>query len=79
MVLWTLLLVPATGWLYAAFAAASGAWFLVLAHRLHSATRRGVKARPMRLFHMSNTYLMIVFVALAVDSALGLPVLGLPW
>ena len=79
MVLWTLLLVPATGWLYTAFAVASGAWFLVLAHRLHSATRRGVKASPMRLFHMSNTYLMIVFVALAVDSALGLPVIGLPW
>ena len=79
MVVWTLLLVPATGWLYAAFAVVSGAWFIVLAHRLHAATKRGVPTKPMRLFHMSNTYLMIVFVALAVDSALSLPVLGWPW
>ncbi|MFR9728714.1 heme o synthase [Saccharopolyspora sp. MS10] len=81
MVLWTLLLAPATGWLYTAFAVLSGAWFLWLAHRLHSATKRGEPTKPLRLFHMSNTYLMIVCVALAADSALGLPVLGwpLPW
>ncbi|MGW0893815.1 heme o synthase [Saccharopolyspora gloriosae] len=79
MVLWTLLLAPATGWLYTAFAVASGAWFLWLAHRLHTATKRGEPTKPMRLFHMSNTYLMIVCVALAVDSALGLPILGWPW
>ena len=78
MVLWTLLLAPAAGWLYAAFAVLSGAWFLWLAHRLHTATKRGERTKPMRLFHMSNTYLMIVCVALAVDSALGLPVLGWP-
>ncbi|MCA1281105.1 heme o synthase [Saccharopolyspora sp. 7B] len=79
MVLWTLLLAPATGWLYTAFAVLSGAWFLWLAHRLHTATKRGEPTKPMRLFHMSNTYLMIVCVALAVDSALGLPVLGWPF
>ncbi|RKT86714.1 protoheme IX farnesyltransferase [Saccharopolyspora antimicrobica] len=79
MVIWTLLLVPATGWLYAAFAVLAGVWFLLLAHRLHAATKRGEKTKPMKLFHMSNTYLMIVFVALAVDSALGLPVLGWPF
>lgn len=79
MVVWTLLLVPATGWLYAAFAVGAGAWFLVLAHRLHRHTKRGIPTKPLRLFHMSNTYLMIVFVALAVDSALGLPVLGWPF
>ncbi|KAA5831970.1 protoheme IX farnesyltransferase [Saccharopolyspora hirsuta] len=78
MVIWTLLLVPATGWLYAAFAVLAGAWFLLLAHRLHAATKHGEKTKPMKLFHMSNTYLMIVFVALAVDSALSLPVLGWP-
>jgi protoheme IX farnesyltransferase len=33
----------------------------------------------MKLFHMSNTYLTLVFVALAVDSALSLPVIGLPF
>lgn len=79
MVAWTLLLVPATGWVYTGFAVLSGAWFLVVAHRLYCAVRRGSPARPMKLFHMSNTYLMLVFVALAVDSALSLPVLGLPF
>jgi protoheme IX farnesyltransferase len=72
----TLLLVPATGWVYAACAIAFGGWFLVTAHRLHSGIKRGVKTNPMTLFHVSNTYLMLVFVALAVDSALHLPVIG---
>lgn len=79
MVGWTLLLAPATSWLYSTFAALAGAWFLFYAHRLNAAVRRGEGTKPMSLFHRSNTYLMIVFVALAVDSAIGLPVLGLPW
>jgi len=79
MVVWTLLLVPATGWVYTGFALVSGAWFLVVAHRLYAAVRRGEPGKPMKLFHMSNTYLTLVFVALAVDSALGLPVLGWPF
>ncbi len=79
MVAWTLLLVPAAGWVYTAFALVTGGWFLVVAHRLHAAVRRGEPGRPMKLFHMSNTYLTLVFVALAVDSALGLPVLGWPF
>ncbi|GAA4032546.1 heme o synthase [Allokutzneria multivorans] len=79
MVAWSLLLVPAAGWLYLAAAVVAGVWFAVLTHRLHGQVRRGEKANPMRLFHMSNTYLMLVFVALAVDSAIGLPVLNWPW
>lgn len=79
MVGWTLLLVPATSWFYAAFAIAAGAWFLFYAHRLHAEVRRGERTRPMALFHRSNTYLMIVFCALAVDSAIGLPAVGLPF
>jgi protoheme IX farnesyltransferase len=75
----TLLLVPATGWLYAVCAIAFGCWFLVTAHRLHSGIMRGTKTNPMTLFHVSNTYLMLVFVAVAVDSALHLPVLGWPF
>jgi protoheme IX farnesyltransferase len=76
MVAWTLLLVPATGWVYATFTVLFGGWFLIAAHRLHSGVKRGAKTNPMTLFHVSNTYLMLVFVALAVDSALHLPVLG---
>ncbi|PWW56965.1 heme o synthase [Actinokineospora spheciospongiae] len=79
MVAWTLLLLPATGWVYAAFALLAGAWFLVFAHRLNSAVRKGEPNNPMKLFHLSNSYLTLVFVALAVDSALSLPVLGLPF
>jgi len=79
MVAWTLLLVPAASWLYAAFALLAGGWFLFYAHRLYSAVCGGAETKPMSLFHRSNTYLMIVFVALAVDSALSLPVFGLPF
>ncbi|HVW43095.1 MAG TPA: heme o synthase [Amycolatopsis sp.] len=79
MVGWTLLLLPATSWLYASFAVLAGTWFLFYAHRLHRQVRRGVETKPMALFHRSNTYLMVVFVALAVDSAIGLPTLGLPF
>lgn len=76
MVAWSLLLVPATSWVYAAVAVLAGGWFLTMAHRLHAATRRGVDTNPMRLFHLSNTYLALVFVAIAVDSVLGWPLLG---
>ncbi|SES17762.1 heme o synthase [Actinokineospora terrae] len=79
MVAWTLLLVPATGWVYTVFTVAAGAWFLVFAHRLNSAVRRDKPTNPMKLFHLSNTYLTAVFVALAVDSALSLPVAGWPF
>ncbi|MHA6804861.1 heme o synthase [Salinifilum ghardaiensis] len=78
MVVWSLLLVPVAGWLYAVCAALAGAWFVGMAHRLHARTKRGARTRPMRLFHMSNTYLMLVSVALSADSALGLAVLGWP-
>ncbi|MCK2242615.1 MULTISPECIES: heme o synthase [unclassified Crossiella] len=79
MVAWSLLLAPATSWLYTGAAVLAGAWFLLLAHRLYNAVRDGEPANPMKLFHMSNTYLTAVFVVLAVDSAIGLPVLGLPF
>jgi protoheme IX farnesyltransferase len=79
MVAWTLLLLPVTSWLYASFALLAGGWFLFYAHSLNAAVRRGEETNPMALFHRSNTYLMIVFVALAVDSAIGLPTLGLPF
>ncbi|WP_236791211.1 heme o synthase [Amycolatopsis sp. GM8] len=79
MVGWTLLLLPVTSWLYAGFAVLAGAWFLFYAHRLRRQVARGVETKPMALFHRSNTYLMVVFVALAVDSAIGLPTLGLPF
>jgi heme o synthase len=71
----TLVLALATGWLYAAVALLAGAWFLVMAHGLFAAVRRGEPIAPLRLFLQSNNYLAVVFCALAVDSAFALPTL----
>lgn len=71
----TLALAPATGWLYTAVAILAGAWFLVMAHQLYAGVRRGEPVKPLRLFLQSNNYLAVVFLALAIDSALALPTL----
>jgi len=55
-------------WLYGATAVAAGGWFLAEAHRLLARVRRGEDPGPMRLFHLSITYLTILFVAIAVDA-----------
>ena len=70
---------PVTSWIYVAVAALSGVWFVVFAHRLHNVVRRGGSTNPMKFFHMSNLYLMLVFCGLAVDAVVGLPVLGWPF
>ncbi|HEU4363042.1 MAG TPA: heme o synthase [Mycobacterium sp.] len=75
MVLATLALTPAAGWLYAAVAVLAGGWFLVMAHQLHAGVRRGEPVQPLRLFLQSNNYLAVLFCALAVDSAIALPTL----
>jgi heme o synthase len=79
MVVWSALLVPATSWIYLGAAVLGGVWFLVAAHRLDAAVRRDEVVQSMRLFHLSNTYLTGLFVAVAVDSALGWPVFGWPF
>src|SRR5205823_14120134 len=69
MVAVSLLLVPfGAGALYAVAAVVLGAGFLVQAHRLHRAVRRGERAHPMPLFHASITYLSLLFAALAVSQ-----------
>jgi len=75
MVALSLLLWPVagTGWVYPAAAAVLGSAFLVEAYRLYGLARRGVSGvalRPMRLFHWSNTYLALLFVAVALDAVL---------
>ncbi|HEY7815845.1 MAG TPA: heme o synthase [Nakamurella sp.] len=72
----SMLLVPASSWVYAAVAAPAGLAFLGVAHVLHVRVVRGEPARPMTLFHLSNAYLTVISVAWAVDAALGLPVVG---
>ncbi|WP_131746362.1 heme o synthase [Frankia sp. Cppng1_Ct_nod] len=70
MVAASLLLVPVadTGWPYLAAAVLLGGWFLVEAHQLVRRVRRGGDVRPMRLFHMSITYLTLLFIAVAVAA-----------
>jgi protoheme IX farnesyltransferase len=70
MVACSLLLVPVggAGLVYAASAALLGAGFLIEAYRLLGRARRDESAlAPMRLFHLSITYLTLLFVAVAVD------------
>ena len=75
MVAATLALLPVTSWIYAVAALLGGAWFLAQAHRLHAAVVAGRSVSSMALFHRSNAYLCGLFVAIAVDAAVGLPVL----
>lgn len=71
MVACSLLLWPlATGWIYGLTALVVGACFLAEAHHLNRRVRRELKAKPMRLFHLSITYLTVLFVAVAVDALL---------
>ena len=72
LVLWP---VAGTGLVYPVAAAVLGAGFLVEAHRLWGRTR-GTEdlsvIAPMRLFHASNLYLSLLFVAVALDPLLKL-------
>jgi heme o synthase len=64
LALWPL----ATGWVYGALAATAGVVLIGSAHRLLLQIRRGVTAKTMQFFHLSNSYLAFVFVAVAVDT-----------
>ncbi len=75
MVATSLLLWPVagTGLIYPIAATVLGALFLVEAHlMLHRARRSDelTEVRPMRLFHWSNMYLSLLFVAVALDPLL---------
>jgi heme o synthase len=73
LVLWP---VAGTGWFYPVVAVGLGAAFLVESHLLLGRARRAadpddvVALRPMRLFHWSNMYLSLLFVAVALDPLL---------
>jgi len=75
MVATSLLLWPVagTGLLYPIAAVVLGAVFLVEAHRMWARARTTESLaviQPMRLFHSSNLYLSLLFVAVAVDPLL---------
>ncbi len=70
MLLWP---VAGTGWLYPSVTALAGFALMWEAWQLLRRTRSGLKdaaAKPMRLFHWSNSYLALVFVAAAIDPLL---------
>lgn len=70
MLLWP---IGGTGWLYPVVAGVSGVVFLWEAFALRRRARSGLTdaaLRPMRLFHWSNSYLALVFLAMAVDPLL---------
>lgn len=68
----SLLLIPVApmGILYTVVAVGAGAWFLIESHRLYAAAIRHGEIKPMRVFHGSNTYLTLLFVAVGVDPLL---------
>jgi protoheme IX farnesyltransferase len=74
MVAVSLLLVPVghAGLPYLAIALALGAWFLLEAHRLSARAKAGADPKPMRLFHMSISYLTLLFAAIAVGQLIHL-------
>ncbi|CUU55838.1 protoheme IX farnesyltransferase [Parafrankia irregularis] len=56
------------GLVYTVPAALLGAWFVAEAHRMVARAHRGEDIRPMRLFHMSISYLTLLFAALAAAA-----------
>lgn len=66
----SLALIPYAGLLYGACAAALGGWLLMESVRLYARIRRGDRPRPLRLFHLSITYLTLLFTAVAVAALL---------
>ncbi|MDK1276605.1 MULTISPECIES: heme o synthase [unclassified Arthrobacter] len=71
----SLLLIPVggAGWVYTIAAVLSGGWFVAEAHKLHSrAQREDLNDKSaMKVFHLSISYLTILFLALAVDPFVG--------
>jgi heme o synthase len=69
----TLWPVAHTGWLYPTVAVITGVALVWQAAQLLARAQRGLidaALQPMRLFHWSNSYLALVFVAAAVDTML---------
>ncbi|GAB77197.1 protoheme IX farnesyltransferase [Austwickia chelonae] len=78
----TLIPVAPMGWIYTLTAALSGIVFLVEAHRLHSRAKNPANdslasLKPMRLFHYSISYLTVLFIAVAIDPLVHLPLTAL--
>lgn len=75
MVTSSLLLIPAAdmGIIYSATAAIFGVWFTFEATVLYRQSKSGQPQSPMRLFHGSISYLTVLFLAVAVDPLIHIP------
>jgi protoheme IX farnesyltransferase len=72
MVTSALLLIPVAqmGWTYTVVSVVAGGWFVFEAYKLYRQGMKGEVKNPMRLFHMANTYLTLLFVVIAIDPLL---------
>ena len=68
----TLVLVPIAqmGWLYTTVAVMSGGYFIVESHLLYARALEHLDPKPMKLFHLSNAYLSLIFLTIAIDPLL---------
>ena len=78
MVATSLALIPVAdmGWIYLVAALLSGGVFVSEAHRLLRLATSGAATKvlkPMRLFHFSITYVTLLFLAVAIDPLVHLP------
>ena len=71
----TLILIPAApmGWIYTIVAVLSGGWFMYESYVLYRQGFKGTVKNPMRLFHGSISYLTVLFIAIAIDPLIHLP------
>jgi heme o synthase len=56
------------GWPYGLAAAVAGVVLLTATYKLYGRVKAGADAKPMALFHLSNSYLAFIFVAIAIDT-----------
>ena len=65
----SLVLIPVApmGTVYTVVAVLAGGWFLVETHLMYSRSLAGRDSNAMRVFHASNTYLTVLFIAVAID------------
>ncbi|MFC9933045.1 MULTISPECIES: heme o synthase [unclassified Glutamicibacter] len=79
----SMLLVPlgSAGIVYTAIAGGAGIWFVYESHVLYREAQSDhkpaeINRKAMKVFHISITYLSIVFLALAIDPFVGSPLFG---
>jgi heme o synthase len=56
------------GWIYGVLAAVAGVVLLTAVHQLYARVKAGSDPNAMTLFHLSNSYLAFIFVAIAIDT-----------